>query len=196
MSELEPAADRENAPAASGTAPEEAVEDEAESALAPMPMPGEGRLAVAAMWIFATALLGCFLIAAIVLVFDLAAFDLASGEDPADHIPQDLLYTALFGSLTALHVVAAVQLRRGRNWSRYVVKVLEAGAIATSLYVVAMPFRDSGVPFQVAGIGLLGILLFSCVLAFVSTQAMRAWCTAGKPERPDPAGPGRSRMLR
>ncbi|GLI44136.1 hypothetical protein GALLR39Z86_39860 [Glycomyces algeriensis] len=137
------------------------------------PMPPEGNLTTAAMWLIGTALCTGFFISALFLLFDLAAAGV-----PTAQVTREAAYCAVLGALTVLHVVLAVQLRWGKGWARRGVMAVEAGAIIFCAYVVVSPF--TAVPeVPVLGVvhGLLGIVLHLCVLVAVSTEAMRHWCT-------------------
>jgi hypothetical protein len=184
----EPAPPPESDPAEQAAVPEaEADEIDDEYEEAPEPMPGEGNLAVAAMWLFATALCAGFLVAAAILVFDLAA-----GSTPAGEIARSTGYCVAFGTFTALYVVLALQLRWRRAWARRGAVALECAAIAFCVYAAGdslLPVPD--VPVLSAGHALLGIVVHTVVILLVCTDAMRDWC-AGAAERPSPAGLGRT----
>jgi hypothetical protein len=164
-----------------------------EDDFAPMAMPPEGNLVTAALWLLATALCAGFVVAATILVFDLASVDV-----PSDQIARSVGYCTALGTVTVLHVVLALHLRWQRGWARKGVTALESGAIAFCAYLAADPFLPGeDFPVLSSGHGLLGIALHLFVLMGVNTAAMREWCAPDRArERPDPEGPGRSRLLR
>ncbi|GAA1693198.1 hypothetical protein GCM10009830_46230 [Glycomyces endophyticus] len=170
----------------------EATESESGGDLPPElgPMPGEGKLAVAALWLFATGCCVGFLIPAAILFFDLA-----SGQTPAGQIVRSVLSVAGFGALTVLHVAVALNLRAGGNRARIVAVVLQAAAIGACLVgtaVAVMPRFDLSTRY--AGLFLLASVLFASLITMLSTHAMRDWCD---PSRGVPMPEGKvSRLLR
>lgn len=139
----------------------------------PPPMPPEGNLVTAALWLIAFMLCTGFLANGAFLLFDLAAEGV-----PAGQVAREAAYCAALGALTVLHTVLALHLRGGRSWARRGVMAVECAAIVLCAYVVASPFISGpDVPVLSVLHGLFGIVLHVCVLVAVSTEAMRLWCT-------------------
>jgi len=185
MSEESPATGPEvgSDAAAEEAAPGYEAEYEAQYEPEPRPMPAGGRLAVAGLWLNATALCVCFAVVAVVLVFDLSA-----AEAPAGSLARGGA-AAAFGLLAAAHVVVAVNLRPARAWARVAAVVLLAAAVAACALGVGIAFTPRfDYAARAAGAFMLGAVLYGGLTAAASTRALRDWCRAGAADLEPPVG--------